>query len=282
MNTPKWMVYHAYHSSEKLSVKPLRLLLDVVDFHPRREVGFLKSNLRSIITGRDVLVYVHIPKTGGTYLTSLIKGVPFVTLNHSVLRDDLDDVHVPFPLSGTRYKPRRNHFLFSTVRHPLRFFRSYYHHVVGFGPYHNEQHYDYASAEKGFEYLIKTILDRNDVWPSRRFLFPQLFDQRGRLVVSWINRTETLDEDMEALAREKGFEYRRGRPKRVSPGKELGHYFSDSLRETVEKHYAREIALFGYHSDARFSNTVLHRRVDQSGTRYVYISDELSTAKQWM
>ncbi len=277
MSAPKWMVYQAFHSKKKRYAGHLRLLMHSVDFHPRREVYFAKNHFRAMITGREILVFLHAGKTGGTYLASQIKGVPFVTLNYSLLREDLDDAHIPLGLIGTRYRPAKNHFLFSTVRHPLHFFPSYYHHALGFGSYRNEQHYDYAIAQKGFEYLMKSILDRDDVWPSRRFLFPLLFDQSGRMVVSWINRTETLDEDMEALAREKGFEYQRGRPKRVSPRKGLDHYYSDSLREVIEKHYIREINLFGYGHDAEpSSDSILYRRVDPTRVRYVYTSDELS------
>tara|TARA_B110000027_G_C16092081_1_gene288964 strand:- start:988 stop:1587 length:600 start_codon:yes stop_codon:yes gene_type:complete len=195
-----------------------------------------------------------------------------------LLRENLDDRHVPVGLMATRFKPSSHHVLFATVRNPITFFRSYYHHVLGHGEYHNHGHYDYKASTKGFGYLMESIMNRDDKWPSRKFLFPQLFDQSGRLVVDWINRNESLDEDMSMFANSLGYKFLAQAPKRAAPVKELMHYYSDSLMDEVLQTYRREFELFGYSDNSAkkvVSSILLHRDVSQINMSYDYLSDSI-------
>lgn len=273
MNYSKWMFYHSLHSGRNYKYKRVRLCMDKYDIHIKRDLLFILQNLLSVFYKKYVLIYIHIPKTGGTYLTQSITDIPFISLNHSLIRDNFSDDWVPIGLTGTNYKFKNNHYIFTTVRHPQYFFRSYYHHVLGFGKYQNTMHYDYKNALKGFPYLIKNIMDREDRWPSRKFLFPQLFNQKGEKIVNWINRNESLDQDMGKLAKFLNFKYKAGKPKRKGPTKELYKYFDDKLTDSVFNCYKREFSLFGYEVNCK---SLKKCKLNNLGMQYDYKNDNLS------
>lgn len=271
----KWAVYHAFKSNSKDSGGRLRYLTDMLDIHPVRSVKFIRAHLYSLLTGKKIPVFVHIPKTGGTYVASCFPRDGFVTLNHMLLRDKLTDQYIPVGLMGTKWRPSSNHVLFTTVRNPITFFRSYYHHVVGHGQYHNHEHYDFKIATKGFDYLMQTIMDREDPWPSRKFLYPQLFDGSGKLIVNWVNRNETLDKDMTDFAKLFGYEFKSGSKKRMSPVKNLREYYTDSLMERVCEVYSRVFKVFGYSMFGLETKGKLYHDVTSVDICYNYINDKL-------
>lgn len=271
--TQEWAKVHAYQAQTKGGL--LRYLMDVLDIHPHRSMAFLKAELNTLFLEKKVLVFVHIPKTGGNAVNANIEGAPFVTLSHALLRNELTDAYVPTGLIGTRYQPKKHHFLFSAVRNPLTFFRSYYHHVIGHGEYHNTLHYDYKAAGKGFSYLLRTIMNREEEWPSRKFLFPQLFDQDGNLVVDWISRQETMDDDMSDLSRNLGFEYKKNKRHRAAPVKPLIDYYDERLINEIMDCYRREFDLFGYEENALNDKDALHKDVANANVKYDFLKDEL-------
>lgn len=286
----EWAAYHAFHSAparkQNLSGY-VRYFLSCHDIHPKRSFHFSRELSAARKAGVPLLVFLHIPKTGGTYLTHCLQRSRTISINHCLLRDHLDDRHVPVGLVGTHWQPKPGCVVFTTVRNPLTFFRSYYHHVVGHGKYHNKQHYDYPVAEKGFAYLMEAILDRENAWPSRKFLYPQLFDQSGKLVPQWINRCEHLDGDMEDFASQYGVDFSPGERKRSAPVDPLDRYYSEALMERVISHYSREMSVFGYGQNTGSEQEQTDRAgkmllgdVSGSGYRYNYLSDHLDFINQ--
>lgn len=271
----KWIHYHAFYSNANKSGGFLRFIMDRMDIHPKRTLALIRASRCASISGKKIPVFVHIPKTGGTYVTSRFPRDAFVSLNHMLLRVKRTDEYIPLGLVGTKWKPSSNHVLFTTVRNPLTFFRSYYHHVIGHGLYHNHSHYDFEIAQKGFDYLMRNIMERDDIWPSRKFLYPQLFDQSGKLIVRWINRTENLDEDMKLFTEMLGYPFSPGEKKRAAPVKDLSEYYSDALMEQVCDVYAREFDAFGYSVYGLEATGKLYRDVSSTGVSYNYKNDEL-------
>jgi hypothetical protein len=176
--------------------------------------------LRYFLNRKKELAYIHIPKTGGTYL------VQGESDRHSVL--PVHDLGHMYVVDGKKvfspiYHPHSPHLYYrmtiplskiqkyvvlSTVRNIFSWLVSYAWHAGGWNPkYNNPNHYDYAHANKSFEYLVKTIADRDDIWPNRKFIFCQLFCSNGQLIADWISRNESLDADLELLAQEHGLPY---------------------------------------------------------------------------
>jgi hypothetical protein len=232
--------------------------------------------------------FIHIPKTGGTFVTQAESRnqtivSPMRDLNHATLVDQdwqaLRDIPPPFfesnavPLSALD-----GHVVFSNARNIFSFFVSYFHHAGGHvEKYRNPHHYDFSIANRGFDYLIRAICDRDSIWPSRKLVHYQLFSQpSGLSVVDWINCTATLDRDLHAMSQHLGFDFHHGQPQRVGPRTDYRTHYTDALAEIVSRTWGRELELFGFefdHPESKYSPLDLAQRVRSA--RYVLRDDRL-------
>jgi len=128
--------------------------------------------------------FIHIPKTGGTYVSqseSEKRPViwPFVNLGHCCIIDEEKEKNIfpPVTIGFTQTKSLsfvQKYYVFSVVRNIYSWLVSYTGHAGGWNKkYFDTIHYDYKNAQKGFEYLIKTIANRDNPWPlSKIYFFP--------------------------------------------------------------------------------------------------------------
>jgi hypothetical protein len=265
-----------------------RLLRGVVQSRPIRHFSrWLNTDSENISPSSHAkFCFVHIPKTGGTFVTQSENNdqtiiFPIRNLAHSTLVNQdwelIWDVPPPFERAGV--VPRSavdGHIVFSNVRNPFSFFVSYLHHAAGHvDRYHDPHHYDFGIANRGFDYLIKTISARDSIWPGRKLVHYQLFSQpSGVSVVDWINCTATLDQDLRAMAQHFGLGHRAGRPQRVGLRTDYRSYYTDALADIVSKTWSREIELFGFTFDEPQSiYTPLELAERARSTRYVLRGD---------
>jgi hypothetical protein len=243
----KWMIHRAIYSDKKRSMPWLRLIFDKFDIKPNLYIKKRELLKHYRETDIPLIGHIHVPKTGGTYTSSLQNVLPHINFSHVLVRNDRSDKYCPVGFTPIAPKKVNGFYLFSNVRNPLTFLISYYHHVKGFVGYKNPNHWDYEYAQQGFDYLVKIVLNRTDKWPGRKFLFPQLFDQEGICIIDRINRTETLDEDLKSLCKEFGLEFKSKERKRVAPKKKTPEeYYSNVLYDEVVNVYSREMQMFGY------------------------------------
>jgi hypothetical protein len=121
----------------------------------------------------------------------------------------------------------------------------------------NKGHYDYDIGQKGFEYLIKNIMDRDDRWPSRKFLFTQNFSvPGGHFVPDHILHNENLDAELTSLLNGRGLTLEYGKRQMIGTRERLHpfSYFSDKLLQKVHDIWSREYCLYGYNQNDIYAN----------------------------
>jgi hypothetical protein len=239
------------------------------------------------------LAYLHIPKTGGTYIAQSESNripvlMPICYLNHAYVVDRYG-VANPLYYSYDQENEKlvillselKQYTVFATVRNIFSWLVSYAWHAGGFNPkYKNPDYYDFDAANKGFDYLVKTIANRDDIWPNRKFIFCQLFSNNGFLVADWINRTETLDDDLKALASINNIAYNPRTKQRIGHKTDYREYYTESLIDLVYATWGRELRLFGYDFDGIMtSSNVLYKGVSENekeNIQYFWNEDKLS------
>jgi hypothetical protein len=252
---------------------------------------YLKRIIRNIISTsnyRKGINFLHIPKTGGTYIGQLDSfGKPVVDnlyyLGHSLVEfNGIDYPYIPVGYSPTKVISEKNlkkEKTFSVVRNPFDWIVSYVGFSAGWNQkYFNPNHYDLELTEQGFVIAVKKILTRSgNVWPNNKFLFFQLFDSSGNLIPDMILKNESLDADVERMCSDLGLLYQKGDNQKVGKRKDYSSYYSDELKNMVEKVYYRELMLFGYsfqdnHNDSDLVNVWL----DKSKLKYNFTNDEIT------
>jgi hypothetical protein len=243
--------------------------------------------------GRQPLAYVHIPKTGGTYIAQLesdrrpvISPIRYLGHTYIVHRDG-----IPNPLYYPRDPVNAQNVIFlrdaeqytvvSTVRNVFDWLVSYAWHAGGWNPrYRNPDHHDFEAANKGFGYLVQTVANREDPWPSRRFIHCQLFCSDGALVVDWVNRLESLDTDLAQLAAVTGASYNPKPRQRVGHTTDYREYYSNSIKNLVFDTWGRELQMLGYGFEgSEESSGLLGRAVDgvlNKHLNYLWARDTLT------
>ena len=209
-------------------------------------------NLLKLFVKKNKAAFIHIPKTGGTYLgqRETNKNTPVISplkfLGHTcIVRNNPSRVYPPtvgFSSNCiTSYDILRDHVILSTVRNIFSWLVSYYHHAGGGRTkYIDERHYDYFKAQKGFEYLLKTIAERDrNTWPNRQFIFFQIFDDEGNLTVNWLNRTNTLDNDLKKFAMKFGFDFTKKGKQRIGHNEDYRSFYTSELVDLVKTTWKR-------------------------------------------
>lgn len=242
-----------------------------------------------------VPAFIHIPKTGGTYLAQRESDrrpvlEPMRYLGHCAVADLSRSIPEDYPPQvGYRDKPvydetelARQHFVFTTVRNPYDWLVSYWEHAGGVpNRYTNTEHYDYEIAQRGFDFLVRAISERDDVWPSRKLIHFAAFSYHGSLIVDWINRNESLDADVAALAEHLGATYRERPRQRVGSRAERDYraYYDERLAALVADAWGRELRLFGYSFEGPDPESAVLGRClssdDKRRARYEWALDEL-------
>jgi hypothetical protein len=269
---PKWLIHHAFYSDEERSYKTLRVLFGILDFRPR----LFKEKRKWAGEKLEKIGHLHTPKTGGNYVSQFKNEFPHINFSHVVVRTNRGDQWCPVGLNPIHPNKIKGFYIFTTVRNPLTFFISYYHHVLGHDIYHNKNHYDYPYAVKGFDVLLNEVLNREDKWPSKKFLFPNLFDQQGNPVANFVLRTEELDKDLTKITTKFGYSIAKKERKRQAKKKGTSDsYYSEKLFNKVVQTYAREMKLFGYDGFETVEPRVNLHEFQESGLKYDYLTDKL-------
>ena len=167
-------------------------------------IRFLLKNIYNDIyfnTSDDDYIFLHIPKTAGTYFAQLetkkIKNIRYI--GHT----NIEGVRkVPY-LEGypkTRIKRKKiNGLIISIARDPVSWITSYYGHAVGVNlEYENKNHIDYGFKDN-IDALVNDIVCRSDRWPNKYGNILKYCDSDGNFLPDILLFQESLDEGLKIL-----------------------------------------------------------------------------------
>lgn len=248
-----WALNKAFSPRKRHVSKSLNLIVylsSLLDVHPSRFINYkLHMKLMKSHGFKSSFVFSHCPKTGGTYINKRLNNFVF-TIGHDLLTPYLfPRKPIPVGLGSTHWRKAKKDIVFSVVRHPLSLLVSYYYHVLGIAPdYSNTRHYDYELAQSGFKNFILNITNRDgSKWPSRNFLYPNLFDHKTHFYCNYILLNEDLDNALETMYAIYGINIPPRLESKVRAQDSSNHpkpIISDDIRALIDKTYKREIQLF--------------------------------------
>ena len=241
---------------------------------------YISDSVYEVDENKTILWHIHIPRTGGQYLAQYKSGKNTIVdntihLGHVYVIENKSDFPANPIFPDNRFVGFhgivplemfvKNNIIFSVIRNVFDLLVSIY-------TYWNKDN----DINNFRTWLVNTTNNTEYEWPNRRFLHTQLFTDRGSWFCDWICRTETLDDDLKAMAKYYDLDYTPNKPREnISNKKDYREYYTDKLVDLVYNIWGREIGIFGYEFDNVMYNTdnEFHRLISdetRGKCRYVY------------
>lgn len=133
-------------------------------------------------------VFLHIPKTGGTWVAAAVKNAGLDFCNYLVD----DDIHGDLSCC-----PFQNRFIFAFVREPLSLYRSYWRYKMGQSNMTTEwdakNPFDVSCAARTFDGFVENVLRLHPAWCSTMF---EDYVGQPNNEIHFVGRFESLADDL--------------------------------------------------------------------------------------
>jgi len=210
-----------------------------------------------LVSHQHRFLFIHVPKTAGTSIEHALQPLSDTPDQRRASRT-LSRLGVPVAWRPIRWRNGRKHttalemrhlftrrvfdkyFKFAFVRNPWDYMVSYYHFLST-----NPEHHRFAEIRKleSFSDYLKYEMRRGEVSQSRI-----LCDEAGNLLVDYIGRFETLEEDFLRICSLLGISARLEHLNRSEHG-DYRSYYDDETARWVAEYCAEDILRFGYEFD---------------------------------
>ena len=191
------------------------------------------------------MLFIHIQKTGGNTITSLlqkhIQGTDFFLNKHDLakwgereLGDDL-----------------RNYYRFAFVRNPWDRLVSWYSMIEhNKGKYRNKL-WDYVicNSSNFEEFILKCTDVIDDLDGTKSFAYNQVdyrLDSHGEFVMDFVGKYETFERDVEKVFMQLGVPNVKVPRLNQSQHKHYSQYYTQETKEIVAERFKKDIDMFAY------------------------------------
>ncbi len=189
-------------------------------------------------------VFVHIPKTGGSTVTTLLKRDHLLSRRVNERHPQDEERATISGLLKLVGDEADDYYKFAFVRNPWDRFVSAYHYVCQRRPDLTE-----VSDCGSFDEFMATFARDPDRFLKIRYFIPQsyfLTARSGEMPIDFIGRFERFDDDLKVVMKQLGLRRSTVRHRKKTARSDYRDYFDDDSRDVVAQAYARDIELFGY------------------------------------
>lgn len=193
-------------------------------------------------------IFLHIPKNGGTTVTTLLKRNWF--FGRKVNEADEREVggETIIELMDILGSQAEDYFKFSFVRNPWDRFVSAYHYVCQRRP-----DMDIVTSHGSFADFVSAFAEEPSKYLQIRYFreqWPYLLDAKGDCPLDFLGRFENFDSDLDTALKQIGIRRFLVRHRKKTKRDDYRTYYNDDTRSLIADIYARDIAEFGYDFDA--------------------------------
>ena len=212
-------------------------------------------------------VFLHIPKTGGKWVISVLKELDLVKFNFSHNHADMErtiNFHRHFPMHFIRQTIKHGYYLkklktafkFCFVRHPLKYYESYFKFAASLGwpetmgkmPGSNDWHPNspfYGCESDDFNVFMKNIMSKHPGYVT------ELYSSFTRPSIDFIGKNENLVEDLIKVLDIMKINFdpdlvRNHSPKNVSKAPQKPIQWDNSIKEEILKMEYPCLVNYGY------------------------------------
>lgn len=209
-----------------------------------------------MISHQFKFIFVHIPKTGGMSISSLLArySTPLRLLDGD--NNYWTDIHAKYFHYIDRYGQDTwdKYYKFAFIRNPWDRLISSFFYLSGGGnnPFDKKLSDKYIKKYDGdFIQFVKNFVAADKI----KYLFhmhPQhefIYDRKGRLLVDFVGKYENLQEDFNKICDQFSVPHVKLPYINKTPYRKIQHftdYYNDEARKIVAEKYSRDIDLFGY------------------------------------
>lgn len=275
----KWLMTLSFH--QKRPFFGLIFLLKTLLFGTHFWINNKIKKRRKLSKYGELYVFSHIPKTAGNYVNAVTNNIPLINISHCVPRKTIWTNTIPIGLSYINEKKLANidkSVFITVVREPESFFASYWNHASGSNSldyalkYQNNSHYDFVLSGMGVRAFLEEIINRQGYFPSKNFLFPQLFNSRGECIIDLVFFQSNLEDQLKNYFNNKGYTLSNSSKKRRSPNNDTLKFEITSFREKLKEIYSREYFMFKFDKNSSIN---VPMSIEKADWNYDYSSDTL-------
>lgn len=192
-------------------------------------------------------VFVHIPKNGGSTVTTLLKRDRYLSRRVNERHPKDEEKATISGLLKLVGDEADDYYKFAFVRNPWDRFVSAYHYVC-----QRRADLTDVSSHGTFDEFMAAFAHDPDRFLEIRYFRPQsyfLTTRSGEMPIDFIGRFERFDEDLKVVMKHLGLRNSAVRHRKRTARSDYRDYYDDDSRNVVAQAYARDIELFGYSFD---------------------------------
>lgn len=189
-------------------------------------------------------VFVHIPKTGGSTVSTVLRRPKLRSLTKHDPSPAIDK-HSSIFVHLEKLGPEAgDYFKFSFVRNPWDRLVSAFHYII-----ERRKELELVANHEDFEGFLYSFIEEPSKYLDIPYFRPQssfLVDDKGEMPLDFLGRFETFEKDLSVVLREIGSRRMLFKHRKKSKRRDYREYYSAKSSKAVGEIYIRDIQNFGY------------------------------------